>query len=291
MLDRQDELVEGVGSVAVSTCSSGEEQHRGGARRAGAVSGARARESGDLVQSFNHAFEGVIHVVRTQRNMRLHFGAALIVLPLGLVLGVSRLEMLVLILAVGFVIVAEMFNTAVEMALDVATNSFDPRARIAKDVAAGTVLVAAVDARFWSPTWCSATTSSSPASGRSRAVRNSPVHITVIAMAVVILLVIATKAYFARGTPLRGGLPSGHAAVAFGGWAAITFVDAGQLEPGADLDARVRDGAARGPDAGRGGCAHARSRWSYGGRAGGDGDGRHLPDLRLALPSEVVMRL
>ena len=78
--------------------------------------------------------------------MRLHFGAALIVLPLGLLFGVSRLEMLVLILAVGFVIVAEMFNTAVEMALDVATNSFDPRARIAKDVAAGTVLVAAVTA-------------------------------------------------------------------------------------------------------------------------------------------------
>ena len=58
-------------------------------------------------------------------------------------------------------------------------------------------------------------------------VRHSPVHITVIAVAVVILLVIGTKAYFGSGTPLRGGLPSGHAAVAFGGWMAITFVTQG----------------------------------------------------------------
>jgi diacylglycerol kinase (ATP) len=181
-----------------------------------------ARESGDLVQSFNHAFEGVIAVVRTQRNMRLHFGAALIVLPLGLVLGVTRLEMVALILAVGFVILAEMFNTAVEMALDVATNSFDPRARIAKDVAAGTVLVAAVTAILVAYLVLG-THLEEPSQRAIQGVRNSPVHITVIAMAVVILLVIATKAYFVRGTPLRGGLPSGHAAVAFGGWAAITF--------------------------------------------------------------------
>ena len=185
-----------------------------------------ARESGDLVQSFNYAFEGVIHVVRNQRNMRLHFGAALIVLPLGLVFGVSRLEMLVLILAVGFVIVAEMFNTAVEMALDVATSSFDPRARIAKDVAAGTVLVAAVTAVLVAYLVLG-THLQQPSQRAIQGVRNSSVHITVIALAVVILLVISTKAFFARGTPMRGGLPSGHAAIAFGGWSAITFVTQG----------------------------------------------------------------
>ena len=66
-----------------------------------------------------------------------------------------------------------------------------------------------------------------PSQRAIQGVRNSSVHITVIAMAVVILLVISTKAYFARGTPMRGGLPSGHAAIAFGGWAAITFVTQG----------------------------------------------------------------
>ena len=181
------------------------------------------REAGDLVQSFNDAFEGVIHVVRTQRNMRVHFLAALVVLPLGLVLGVSRLEMLVLVLAVGFVIVAEMVNTAAEMALDVATRSFDPRVRLAKDVAAGAVLVAAVCAILIAYLVLGGHLEE-PSQRAIQGVRNSPVHITVIAIAIVILLVVTTKAYLVRGTPLRGGLPSGHAAVAFAGWAAITFV-------------------------------------------------------------------
>ncbi len=184
------------------------------------------RGSGDVVQSFNDAFEGVIHVVRSQRNMRVHFLAALIVLPLGLVLGVTRLEMLILIIAVGFVIVAEMVNTAAEMALDVATRSFDPRVRIAKDVAAGSVLVAAVCAVLVAYLVLGGHLQE-PSQRAIQGVRNSPVHITVISIAVVVLLVISTKAYLARGTPLRGGLPSGHAAVAFGGWAAITFVTQG----------------------------------------------------------------
>ena len=117
------------------------------ARRAAPFSAAR-HEAGSLVSSFNYAFEGVIYVVRTQRNMRVHFAVALVVLPLASVLGVSRFELLALMLAVSFVLIAEMFNTALEKAIDVATNSFDPLARVAKDVAAGAVLVAAVNAVF-----------------------------------------------------------------------------------------------------------------------------------------------
>ncbi len=56
------------------------------------------------MNSFNYAFEGVIYVVRTQRNMRIHFLVALAVLPLGVALGVTRIEMLALILAVAFVL-------------------------------------------------------------------------------------------------------------------------------------------------------------------------------------------
>ena len=63
-----------------------------------------------------------------------------------------------------------------------------------------------------------------PTSRAIDTVQHSPPHVTVIAIAVVILLVIAIKARFGTGTPLRGGLPSGHAAVAFGGWAAVTFI-------------------------------------------------------------------
>jgi diacylglycerol kinase (ATP) len=192
------------------------------ARRAAPFSAAR-REATGLVNSFNYAFEGIIYVVRTQRNMRVHFLIALGVLPLGVVLGVSRIEMLALILSVAFVLLMEMANTALEMTIDVATPAFDPRARAAKDIAAGMVLVSAVNALFvgylvFAPRL------QDPSQRAINTVRRSPVHLTVIAIAVVILLVIGIKAYFGTGSPLRGGLPSGHAAVAFGGWAAITLV-------------------------------------------------------------------
>ena len=85
-------------------------------------------EAAGLVVSFNYAFEGVIYVVRTQRNMRVHFaGRAWACWSLGVVLGVTRFELLALMLAVSFVLIAEMINTAIEKAIDVATNSFDPR--------------------------------------------------------------------------------------------------------------------------------------------------------------------
>jgi diacylglycerol kinase (ATP) len=192
------------------------------ARRAAPFSAAR-REAGSLVASFNYAFEGVIYVVRTQRNMRIHFLVALAVLPLGVILGASRFEMLALMLSVSFVLIAEMINTALEKAIDLATSAFDPVARAAKDIAAGAVLVAAVNALFVGYL-VFGTRLQHPSSRAIDTVRHSPPHVTVIAIAVVILLVIATKARFGRGTPLRGGLPSGHAAVAFGGWAAITFI-------------------------------------------------------------------
>jgi diacylglycerol kinase (ATP) len=54
--------------------------------------------------------------------------------------------------------------------------------------------------------------------------RNAPAEITVIALVLTVIIVIATKAWTGRGTPLRGGLPSGHAAVAFAGWMAATYI-------------------------------------------------------------------
>ena len=99
-----------------------------------------------IVDSFNYAFEGVVHVLRTQRNMRIHFAIAAGVLLAALGFDVSRLELIALLLAISFVLIAEMLNSAVEAAVDVASTSFDPLAKLAKDVAAGAVLIAAVNA-------------------------------------------------------------------------------------------------------------------------------------------------
>ena len=102
--------------------------------------------SPSLFQSFNHAAEGIVHAVRTQRNLWIHFMVAVVVLVAAVGFGASKLELSVLLLAITFVLVAELVNTAVEAAVDVASTSFDPLAKIAKDIAAGAVLVAALNA-------------------------------------------------------------------------------------------------------------------------------------------------
>jgi diacylglycerol kinase (ATP) len=104
------------------------------------------RQTPAVLQSFNWAFEGVIHVLRTERNMRIHFGLATAVLILAFSYGVTKLELMALLIAISFVLIAEMVNTAIEATIDLATTSFDPLAKMAKDIAAGAVLIAAVNA-------------------------------------------------------------------------------------------------------------------------------------------------
>src|SRR5437867_12138918 len=106
----------------------------------------RPRRAPNILESFNYAFEGIIHVLRTQRNMRIHFTIAAAVLIAGLATDLDRLELIALLLAIAFVLIAEMINTAVEAAIDVATTAFDPMAKLAKDIAAGAVLIATVTA-------------------------------------------------------------------------------------------------------------------------------------------------
>jgi diacylglycerol kinase (ATP) len=176
-----------------------------------------------IFDSFNYAFEGLIHVLRTQRNMRVHFLVAGAVLVLALVENVSKIELIALLISITFVLVAEMVNTAIEGAIDVATSSFDPMAKLAKDIAAGAVLLATINALA-----VGYLVFSGKVAGRSSRlldkVRDAPAELTVVALVITVIAVISLKAFTGSGTPLRGGLPSGHAAVAFGGWVAATYV-------------------------------------------------------------------
>jgi diacylglycerol kinase (ATP) len=181
------------------------------------------RRAPSLIESFNWAFEGIIHVLRTQRNMRIEFLAAVVVLIAGLATDVSRLELIALLLAIAFVLIAEMLNTAIEGAIDVATTSFDPMAKLAKDIAAGAVLIAVMNAVAIGYLVFSGEVADRTSTVLDR-IRDAPAKLTLVALVLVVLVVIATKAFTGRGTPLRGGLPSGHAAVAFAGWMAATYV-------------------------------------------------------------------
>lgn len=181
------------------------------------------RRAPAVLQSLNWAFEGVIHVLRTQRNMRIHFAVATGVLVLAFSYGVTKLELMALLVAISFVLIAEMVNTAIEATIDLATTSFDPLAKMAKDIAAGAVLIAAVNALVVGYL-VFADRLSEPSSRLVDRVRDAPINLTLIALILTVLIVIASKALTGRGTPLSGGFPSGHAALAFGGWTAITFI-------------------------------------------------------------------
>src|SRR5688500_20177685 len=86
----------------------------------------------------------MIYAVRTQRNMRFHVVVAVVVLVASLLVGVRKLELAVLVLTILLVFVAELFNTAMEFVVDLATKEYHPLAKLAKDVSAGAGLVSSV---------------------------------------------------------------------------------------------------------------------------------------------------
>lgn len=187
---------------------------------------ARARRAHGLLESFDYAFEGVIHVLRTQRNLRIHVAVAIVVLVIAATADVSKIELAALFISITLVLVAEMINTAIEGAIDVSTSSFDPLAKLAKDTAAGAVLIAAINAVAVGYLVFSGKTADRAARLIDR-IREVPAELTIVALVLTVVAVIWLKAWSGTGTPLRGGLPSGHAAIAFAGWVAVTYA-AGQ---------------------------------------------------------------
>lgn len=99
-----------------------------------------------FARSFSFAGQGVWHVVRTQRNMRVHLLAAVVAVVAGLVLRISAVDWACVLLAIGLVLTAEALNTVVEALADLCTEEYHPLAKIAKDAAAGAVLIASVAA-------------------------------------------------------------------------------------------------------------------------------------------------
>ncbi|MBI5123804.1 MAG: diacylglycerol kinase [Candidatus Omnitrophica bacterium] len=175
-----------------------------------------------FVESFNAAVEGFIYVLRTERNMRTHFLVALFFILLGIYLNFSLLETLVLCMTITLVLVAEMVNTAIELTIDIVKSEFHPIARIIKDVAAGCVLLTAVNAVIVGYVLFAKKIPFNITSEMVR-IKESPWHYTLIALILVFGLSIIGKIIFHKGTPLRGGMPSGHAAIAFAIWTIIAF--------------------------------------------------------------------
>ena len=84
------------------------------------------RKSKSLIESFNNAVNGIIYALRSERNLKVHFALAIIVIVISLFFDFSRTEFLALCFTITFVLMAEMFNTAVERVVDLITEDYHP---------------------------------------------------------------------------------------------------------------------------------------------------------------------
>jgi diacylglycerol kinase (ATP) len=155
--------------------------------------------------------------------MRYHLFAAILVLLASLVLGLSWYEFVVLVLLSIVVLSIEMINTAIEGITDVIFKEYDQKAKEIKDIAAGAVLIIALGAAVIGYIILYEPVKKFFYSGLDIA-KHIESDIAIIALVVILILVVISKAFFGKGEPLRGGMPSGHAAVAFSIWVAVTFL-------------------------------------------------------------------
>lgn len=183
---------------------------------------------GGLARSFNSALEGIVYALRTQRNVKIHFVVTALVLFASVWLSITKTELILLLITIALVLVTEMINSSLEVVLDLAVERYHPLARVAKDVAAGAVLFATLNAVvvgyliFFEAL-------KGPVVTTIVSVRRSPEHVALVALGLTVLLVLILKAFTGKGTFLRGGLPSGHAAAAFGLWTAASLLSRNPL--------------------------------------------------------------
>ena len=176
-----------------------------------------------FVESLNAAVEGFIYVLKTQRNMRIHFLLAILVLIAGIYINLSKADLLLVFAAITLVLVCEMINTCLELTIDLIKDIFHPIARIIKDISAGVVFIAALNALIVGYIVFSKNLAFGLEDG-IRKIRQSPWHITFIVLIAVLFLVVLGKVFSKKGTPFRGGMPSGHAAFAFSLSTMIAFL-------------------------------------------------------------------
>ncbi|MFO7635896.1 MAG: diacylglycerol kinase [Clostridia bacterium] len=167
-----------------------------------------------VTDSFNHAIHGLFYALKSERNMRIHIAAAVILVFLSFFFNLNVQEVMFVFMAVTFVVISELFNTAIEKLGDAITTGLDDQVRVAKDISAGAVLVSSVFAVF-SGYLVFQNKAVEEVEKLVRIILDSPFHFSFLAVGVSLAGVIVIKVITRKGTPLKGGFPSGHSTVAF----------------------------------------------------------------------------
>jgi diacylglycerol kinase (ATP) len=168
------------------------------------------------LSGLKYAQEGILHCFRTQRHMRYHCYILVAVLLSGLLLNLGSRDMLALVFAITLVIVAEMFNTAIEAVVDMVTEHYNPIAKLAKDVSAGAVLLSAMNAIIAGVLiFFRQDKLIEIQAGLHQDIPHDVTRIIVVGIVVLALIVIMSKLLSDTGSPWHGGIISGHSAVGF----------------------------------------------------------------------------
>jgi diacylglycerol kinase (ATP) len=175
-----------------------------------------------LTDSFNYAIAGIVHGLKTQRNMQLHVIIMGLVLVASLFLDLTRIELALLFFAIGLVLISEMLNTAIESIVDLVIDTHHRTAGTAKDIGAGAVLIASIIALTIGYLVLFNRIHMSSLVVLTR--EHNFLHISFVSLSLVLIGVVTIKASIGKGTFLRGGMPSGHSAVTFCIWIIVTFV-------------------------------------------------------------------
>ena len=177
-----------------------------------------------LWAAFDYAFSGILYATRTQRNMRIHLVAASLAIVATLYLRLDRAYVALVVLCIALVIALELVNTAIEAVVDLMTVAHHPLAKIAKDAAAGAVLVVSMASVIvgYLAFYEGVTASGAKVSAAVAGIPRNYVFVTLVVVGVVTLFL---KAFSGKhGSPLQGGAISGHAALAFAGATIISFL-------------------------------------------------------------------
>ncbi|OGP23823.1 MAG: hypothetical protein A2X93_09220 [Deltaproteobacteria bacterium GWC2_56_8] len=174
-------------------------------------------------ESLNYAIEGVIYAFKTQRHIRYHYVIAAAALILSLFLELPIAEFVMFSLSVVILLFAEMMNTAIEESVNLMEDKYNIFAKRAKDVSAGAVLVSSIGVVI-TVYMIFTKYIYEPAGLVLREARVFSGHIAIIALLLCLIAVVTLKARLGKGTPLHGGMPSGHSAVAFSLFTSITLL-------------------------------------------------------------------
>ncbi|GAC1443436.1 MAG: diacylglycerol kinase [Vulcanimicrobiaceae bacterium] len=186
--------------------------------------GVKRVQNNRLLAAFDYAFAGILYATRTQRNMRIHLIAASLAVVATLCLRLDRAYVALVVLCIALVIALELVNTAIEAVVDLMTVAHHPLAKIAKDAAAGAVLVVSMASIIvgYLAFYEGVTHSGAKVAA---AVANTPRNYVFVTLVVVGVVTIFLKAFAGKhGSPLQGGAVSGHAALAFAGATVIAFL-------------------------------------------------------------------